>query len=251
MNTLTQQQPVQQAQEKAAAPETKPAKNSTPQGPKIEVKSVKHVFTADERNKFGDELARAIAGLRNTEAELDQVKASFKSRITEAEARIDRLSTDLCGGFEMREQRCQVIYFPKDRKKRYWLEHDDPAKVPFALEEDMTKDDYQSELIQAESKFEHRCEIELFPRTANDFGVLCVGCFKGRWYSALRVAIGIRTLNQRLDSEQQSDKTRWGAIRRSALYLEGWLVDMLGQDNAKGFKEPIEKALNAQKERVE
>jgi hypothetical protein len=248
-----------QANEKQEPPSTMSSDQKNGNGAikpplKIEVKSVKHTFTQDERNNIGGELARTIGGLRGIEAEFDQVKASFKARITEAEARIDKLSTDMVNGFEMRNAKCVVHYRPQDRKKDFIQEEDwnefGPEAHP-ALTEDMVPADFQAELIQAESAFDNRKEIELFPRANNDFGVMVLGSLKGRWYSALRIAIGQNVLNQRLDSEQPSDKTRWGAIRRQAVYLEQWLTEKLGKDNAKGFKDPIEKALNAQKELVE
>lgn len=252
MNTETIAQPVaaKQLQEKPAKVEPKPQENGKGQA-KIEIKSVKHVFTADERNRFGDDLARTIANLRGIEGELEQVKASFKSKITEAQARIDRLSTDLCGGFEMRDQRCQVRYFPKDRRKRYWLESANPDKDVPVLEEDMSKDDYQTELLNAESKFNHREEIVLFPRAGNDFGVMVVGETKGMWFAALRVQIGGNKLEERLDSEQACAKKRYDIIKRTGGRFADWLVERLGKDNAKGFQEPLEKAVLTQRERVE
>lgn len=243
---VTQEQPVKQ--------DPKPTKTDGAPPPKFEVKTIKHEFDSAERNQLGGDLARAIGGLRGIEAEFDQVKAHYKSKVTEAEARIDKLSTDLVNGFEMRERRCAVVYRPRDKKKDFIAEEDwnefGREALP-ALTEDMTQSDFQTELIQAESQFDNRTEIELFPRANNDFGVLVVGQLKGRWYSALRVAIGVHTLKQRLDSEQPSDKSRWGAIKRQATYLETWMLQELGKESAKGFKEPVEKALNAQKERVE
>jgi hypothetical protein len=221
---------------------------------KMEVKAVKHTFEPEERNQMGGDLARSIAALRGVEAEFDQVKASYKARQSEAEARIDNLSTALMNGFEMRNKKCVVNFRPRDRKKDFILEQDwneFGAEAQPAITEDMTPADFQAELIEAESAFENRSEIDLFPRTANDFGTLVVGSLKGRWYSALRIAIGAHVVNQRLDSEQPSDKTRWGAIKRQAIFLEQWLVEKLGRDNAKGFEEPIKKALNTEKERVE
>jgi hypothetical protein len=219
------------------------------QPPKIEIKAVKHEFTAVERNQIGSDLARAIAGLRGIEAEFDQVKAAYKARQSENEARIDKLSTDIMNGFEMRNEKCVVRYRPKDRKKDFYLDGMATDEYLPVLTEDMTASDFQAELIQAESAFENRSEIDLFPAAGGDFGAMILGSLKGRWYSALRVTVGAHSLNQRLDSEQPSDKTRWGAIRRQAIYLEQWLTEKLGKDSAKGFKDPIEKALNAQKER--
>ena len=40
--------------------------------PRIEVKSVKHTFSPEERNNLGSELARQIGNLRGIDAEFDQ-----------------------------------------------------------------------------------------------------------------------------------------------------------------------------------
>jgi len=245
--TNTEGQPVKQAKE------TKPSNGETAP-PKVEVMTIKHEFDSSERQQIGGDLARTIGSLRGIQSEFDQVKASYKAKITEAESNMNRLSTDLVNGFEMREQRCVVVFRPRDRKKDFIAEEDwnDFGKEALpALTEDMTQADFQTDLLQAESTFDRRCEITLFPRTANDFGLMIVGTLKGRWYSALRVTIGRHMLNQRLDSEQPSDKSRWGAIKRQALWLETWMLEELGKEAAKGFKEPIEKALNEQKEKVE
>ena len=89
---------------------------------KIEVKNVKHEFTQDERNQIGGDLARSIGEMRGIEGEFDQVKASFKARITEKESRIDALSTNLVNGFDYRNERCVVLFNRQEGKKYYYLE---------------------------------------------------------------------------------------------------------------------------------
>lgn len=231
--------------------EQKPAaKNGTP-APKFEIKAVRHSFTQDERNQFGGDLARTIGGLRGIEAEFDQVKASYKAKTTEAEARIDKLSTDLVNGFEMRQKRCFVIFNPKLKRKSFWLEGADASKDEPVLTEEMTREDFQADLIQAESKFNHRCEIEICPRAGSDFGLLIVGEYGGSWFAALRVSVGAQKLEERLDSEQPSAKKRFDIIKRAADRFTTWTVERLGKEAAKGFKDPLEKAVQSQKERAE
>lgn len=180
-----------------------------PDALKIEVKNVKHVFTEAERNALGDSLARTIGAKRGNEAEFDQVKSSFKAKITENEARIDRLSTDLVNGFEMRDKKCIVVFRPKDRQKDYYLEGTDPETQPLVTEE-MTRDDYQADLLQAESKFDLREEINLFQPQENDAGILAVGKLAGNWFTALRVKIGKLELTERLDSGHlRNVRTPW------------------------------------------
>ena len=60
-----------------------------------ETKTIKHTYTHEEREQLGSDLAQAFGGLRGIESELDSIKASYKSKTAEAEARIDRLSTDI------------------------------------------------------------------------------------------------------------------------------------------------------------
>lgn len=223
-----------------------PANNT----PKIEVKPIRHAFTSEERNQLGSDLARQIGTLRGVDAEFDQVKASYKAKQTEAEAKIDSLSTALMNGFEIRPTRVRVEYRPKERRKAYFLE-EAPADSEPVLVEDMTNDDFQADLLQAESKFEHREEIELFNRTASDRGVMVVGKFANSWYAALRVNIGQRRLEERLDSEQPSSKKRFDMITRAAGRFNEWLVDNLGKEAAKGFADAVVEAIQPHRERVE
>lgn len=231
----------------------------TPTAPKVEVKNVKHIFTEPERNQIGGDLARAIAGLRGTQAEFDQVKASYKARTTESEARIDNLSTSLMNGFDMRNEKCVVIYRPQDRKKDYYLERDwkewtDAATGEFIgapiQTEDMTADDFQAELIQAESKFDNREEIDLFSPTGTDRGVLVIGRFAGKWFGALRVTIGKISLSERLDSEQRSFKERPDAVAHGVKRATQWAKDNM-KEHAKGFEESFRAVAEAHKERAE
>lgn len=221
---------------------------------KTETKTVKHTFEPEERNQIGGDLARSIAALRGIEAEFDQVKASYKAKSTEAETRIDKLSTDLMNGFEMRNKKCVVVFRPRDRKKDFILEEDwneFGKEAHPALTEDMTPADFQAELLQAESAFDHRVEIPIIPQAGNDGGVLVVGQFSGKWFSALRVNVGVQALNERLDSEQPCFKKRFDAVQRPAKRLKEWLVEKFGKDLAKGFESHIDTAVDGQKERAE
>lgn len=219
---------------------------------------VRHEFTTEERTKIGNDLARQHGTLRHIEAELDQVKASYKARTAEAEANIDKWSTDLVNGFEMREKKCAVSYHPELRKKRFWLIESNGAIIkdafglPIQADEcDMTPDDFQAELIQAESKFELRAELPLFPTAGEDRGVLVVGRFDGRWFGALRIKIGGRKIEERLDSEQKSVKKRPDAVRAGCKRAVEWIESNLGKDNAKGFDAPVQAVIEANKEREE
>jgi len=217
---------------------------------RTEMRLVRHDLTPQERQNAGSDLAREIGKTRGVEQEFDQVKASYKARATECETRIDSLSTLLMNGFEMRQKACRVEFRPKDGKKDYFLpDHTDGD--PPVLTEDMTAEDFQQDLIQAESGFECREEIQLWLPAGSDRAVMAVGRLKDMWFAALRVHIGHRKIEERLDSEQACAKKRIDMIKRSAKRLQEWLVTTLGKDAAKGFEEAIYLAVEKQKEREE
>ena len=216
---------------------------------------MKHDFTTDEHRQLGGDLARCISSLRGIEAEFDQVKASYKSKTTEAEARIDKISTDITNGFEMRNERCVVVLDVKESKKHFYLESAlVKGEIPKGLEpvitEPLTDADRQTELLEAESKFDAREDIELFSPTESDSGILTVGRLGGKWFSALRIKIGTRVINERLDSEQPCSKKRPDQIKHALKRFTEWLEENLGREESKGFKNALElvKAGHAERE---
>lgn len=220
---------------------------------KTELKNIKHVFTPEERNQIGGDLARSIAALRGHEADFDNVKAGFKAKLTASEAQIDNLSTSLMNGFDMRNVKCVVVYRPKDRKKDYFIEEEHArlnGDTPPILTEDMTPGDFQSELVQAESKFDKREEIALFKSTETDRGVLVVGRLGDKWFSALRITIGKLVLEERLDSEQKCFKKRFDAVDMASKRAWKWLKQEL-KEQAGGFEAGLASMVDAHRERVE
>jgi len=213
-------------------------------------KNIKHTFSLDERDAIGGQLAQALGSLRCIEQEFDQVKASYKSKITEAEALIGSLQTDRVNGFCMRKARVTVEYDPKNRTKYFFLEGAPDGSDP-VLSEPMTAEDFQNDLVRSEQKFECRVEFELFPIVGGDYGFLIVGRYAKRWFTALRVRIGSKTLEERLDSEQKSVKQRYDAITQAMKSYNEWLVKNVGKESAAGFQDGIHKILTSQKEIVE
>jgi hypothetical protein len=118
------------------------------------------------------------------------------------------------------------------------------------ITEPVTDADRQTELIEAESKFEEREEILLFKPALDDFGTLVVGRLAGKWYAALRVRIGTREIKERLDGEQACCKRRPDMVMRACNRFNGWLDANLGQAAAQGFKNSVElvKAAHAERE---
>ena len=216
---------------------------------KFETKHVKHTFTVEERNTLGAELARALAHSRGLIAEFDSVKSSYKAQTAEAESKVMNISTAIMNGFEMRNKRCRVVFRPADKKKDFYPEDAKPDDLP-VLTEEMTKDDFQAELIQAESKFEKKQEITLFD-AGDDRGILVVGQLGNKWFSALRMKVGRCMLEQRLDSEQKAFKQRNDAITVASKAAMTWLTESLGKDTAAGFQDRIAAAIDPQMDRVE
>lgn len=220
---------------------------------KTEVKNIKHVFTDAEANEIGASLARAIGTLRGIETEFDQVKASYKAKTAEAESKIDALSTSRVNGFEFRNEKCVVVFRPKQREKDFYLEAEfteKDGKAPIILTEQMTHEDYALELFQAESVFDLRAELEIFKPIGDDNGKLIVGKFGKLWYQALRVKIGKLELNERLDSEQKGFKERADAVESAAKRFTDWSTKNF-KDQAKGFQDGLKALIDANKELAE
>jgi hypothetical protein len=220
---------------------------------KQESKTIVYKFSHDEREKLGGELARSFSTLRGIENEFDGVKADYKAKTTSAEANIDRLSTNITNGFEMRTLPCWCVFRMKDKQKDWYLSESDaveadPKKV--VLTENMGPDDFQQELIEAESKFDAREELQLFQAAEGDRGILVVGRLAGKWFSALRVKIGKLELNERLDAEQKCFTQRSDAVATAVKRVNAWAKDNL-KDLAEGFQAAFDKVAEENKERVE
>ena len=218
--------------------------------PRIETKSVKHTFTVDEVNQLNVDFRQSYSNLKAVESEFDNVKAVWKSKTTEAESRMETLSATLQAGFEMRQERCRVVLDPKQSKKFYYLETS-PEDAEPVLTEAMTEADFQTELLEAESKFDAREDIELFTPVNGDSGVMTVGRLDKKWFAALKVKIGTRIISERLDSEQTCSKKRGVMVERCLNRLNTWLKENLGHDEAKGFRNALNLVLAAHAEREE
>lgn len=217
--------------------------------PRIETKSVKHTFTTDEVNQLNVDFRQSYSNLKAVESEFDNVKAVWKSKTTEAESRMETLSATLQAGFEMRQERCRVVLDPKQSKKFFYLETAAQDADP-VLTEAMTEADFQTELLEAESKFDAREDIELFAPVNGDSGVMTVGRLDKKWFAALKVKIGTRIISERLDSEQTCSKKRSVMIERCLGRLNTWLKENLGHEEAKGFQNSLAlvKAAHAERE---
>lgn len=225
---------------------------------KTEVKNLRHNFTGEEKQELGGALARAFGAHRGVEAEFEGVRATYKAKLTESEARIDGLSTALMNGFELRDKECFVVFRPGKAEKDFYLtEFDAGCAINGSsngdkpvLTERMTPADFQQELIEAESIFDHREEIQLFQPAEGDRGILVVGQFAGKWFGAIRVKIGKLELNERLDAEQPCTKSRADAVATAIKRVKEWAKKNLGE-LAEGFKTAFNSVEEAHKERVE
>ena len=211
---------------------------------KTVTKRIQHTLTTKETAGLNVEFRNAFQNLKVILSEFDNVKATYKAKITEAESRMETLNATLTAGFDWRDEILVVIFDAKAGNRLYLLAGDvkaaqsDPelaANLKPVLVEKMTEEDYQTELLQAEAEFENREEIELFPPTKNDSGLLVVGRQAEKWFSALRVKIGTREITERLDNEQICSKKRYDQISRSCKRFTEWLTENLGEEEAKGF----------------
>lgn len=226
---------------------------------KVETRAIRHNFTPEEKQDLGYRLAQEFSNKVSILADFEAVKKDYKSKEATADAQIQQLHNSLINGFDIRATECFVVFRPRDKKKDFYLVADlkEKDERPFPYPEmrpvmtlDMDSGDFQQELIQAESKFDKREEIALFPAIEGNYGMLVVGAFAGKWFSALRIKIGKNVLDERLDSEQKAFKFREDAVKAAGKRGLKWFEDNL-QEHAKGFEEPIRKALEAQKGRVE
>lgn len=222
--------------------------------PLLVKKSVKHTFSPEEIASLNVDFGEAFDAVKSAEADFDAVKAVHKAKITEAESRMITLRATINAGFEMRVKELRCVFRPPDKKKDFYLllpagETYPPDFKPI-LTEDMTAEDFQQDLLQAESIFSHKKEITLWKAGA-DLGLLIVGQLRDRWYSALRANVGEMKLEERLDSEQPSFKERSGALTRASKRCQDWLIEVLGKEAAAGFRGGIETALSEELKKVE
>lgn len=214
--------------------------------PIIVRRTVKHTYTAEEREEKHMGLLNALAVKDAETAEFESLKAVHKSKISEAEAQVATLVSQLRAGFEPRAKDCRIEFRTSERKKDVYL----VETGVLVATEDMTSDDFQQDLLRAESVFERKAEVTLWD-AGMDKGVLVLGRLNGRWFSALRLRVGDKTLDQRLDSEQRSVTTRQAAIELAASECLAWLEERAGKECASGFRAKIMAASDSQKDKEE
>lgn len=227
--------------------------------PVIVKRHVKHTFTPDEIAQLNVEFRQAYSNLKAVEADIAAEKSRLKAKGDEAQASMDLKNATLQAGYEMREKECVVIFRPDDKKKDFFLlnqfiDNDAtksllPDQKP-VITEPMVQDDFEQDLIQADSAFNKRASIALWD-AGDDSGRLIIGEQRDRWFTALRGNVGDKKLSERLDGEQKSFKNRWDAIQGAVKRLNEWLKVNLGKDASKGFEESTAKAVEPEKEKVE
>jgi len=224
--------------------------------PEIEIKLIKHILTLEERDEIGGELAAAHSKLCEINGEFDQVKASYKAKVTEQESKIGRISSLRNAGYEMRNARCRVEYFPKEARKKYWLEFAD-AKADPVLIEDMSAADVQAKLIPDAPALDATHELILWDSEADGKCLMIIGRMKqeapkkDQWFAALDLRIGGESLCEELMNGQPTATVRQDIIARAAKRCKTWLVKAVGKEAAQGFHAQIDAAVESQKERVE
>lgn len=233
---------------------------TTTKKPLVVKKSVKHVFTDPEIAKLNIDFRQAYANLEAVEADAASVKSQLKAKVDEAAGRMKTLNATLQAGFEYRDTDCIVVFRPNDKQKDYYPVLDGKGELSVderiaageepTLTEAMTQEDFEQDLIRAESAFESRVEIELWD-VDRDSCKLVVGRQNGRWFTALRGNIGVHVLSERLDGEQRATKKRFDAVNLAGKRVGEWLRRNLGKEEAKGFEDRIIAIVEAQKDKVE
>lgn len=214
-------------------------------------RQVKHTFDPAEIAQLNVEFGQAYDALQTIEAEFASVKASYKAKLEEAGSRMVTLRATINAGFDLRLTELEVIFRPSDKKKDFFtIPKSDAEPSALVLSEDMSPEDFQQDLIQAESIFSKRKELTLWA-AGDDHGILIVGQLGGKWYSALRGNVGTVKLEERLDSEQKAYRTRISAITIAADRALKWLEETFGPETCKGFLEGINNVLKAEADKVE
>lgn len=137
---------------------------STKLKPIIVKKSVKHIFSPNETKQLNVDFRQSYANLKAVEADADSVKSQLKAKVTEAESRMETLNATLQAGFEMRDKECIVVFRPADRKKDFYLASPagDKLFMEPALTEAMTQQDFEQDLVQAESVFSDKTDLVMW-----------------------------------------------------------------------------------------
>lgn len=215
----------------------------------IVTKSVKYLFTNDEKMEFAIQLASSHGEARNLEDELAKIKSQFKAQAEAISGRVALLSQRIAGGMEYRDQPCAVVY-DAQKGRKYYFPVNGPAGQPAALEEAMTPSDYQQDLIIADSAFDDVTHLAVF-EAGNDYGQIIVGKQNEKWFSAVRMKIGNSEIAEKMDSESPSSKKRSDAISRASKRALEWIANQLGRDAAEGFKASFHEITRTNLELVE
>lgn len=214
--------------------------------PIIVKRQVKHVFTPAELAALNEQVLNAMAENSTAEQDATAMKATLKAHVEETKARMNSLAATARAKFEMREKDCSVTFrVPQKLKDITCIETGELVAT-----EPLTDSDLQMELVQAEKAFDPQSTIQLF-QAGVDKGIVIVGQFKNRWYSAARITIGGKKLEQRLDSEQKAFKERVDAINFAVKGAFAWIEEAFDSKVAAGFKASFDKTVEAQKEKAE
>lgn len=214
--------------------------------PLIVDRPVRHKFSDEEMAALARKLGGELDQLNAYKDEFDSIKSTWKGKIETSEANVSAIGSLCRSGFEFRITPCVVTFDVPAKLKRFFVaDTNEPAG-----EEKMTPDDYQAELLQAESVFDRRETIPLYDANT-DKGVIVVGMFKSRWYAAARLNVGEKRLTQRMDSEQKPYKNRFDAIQAVSKGALAWIEENVDVKAAKGFVDVFNKAIEPHKERAE
>lgn len=83
------------------------------------IETIKYQFTQEEHQSNCDQLARYNIEHNQIENEKKEVMSSYKAKLDENRARIDKFANYVSNGFEVKEENCEV-FLDFDRKKRVY-----------------------------------------------------------------------------------------------------------------------------------
>lgn len=214
--------------------------------PPPELKLVKHEFTSPERDELGGRLAQSISQLRGVEAELEQMKSAYKARVSECEARIEKLHTDRLNGFEMREKLCRVEFDISNRKKNFFPIDAPDAAFP-ALVERLTDADLQTRLPGLGTEpvtvtvlpddGETRGDFRLWPVVRNSRPLVA---------ATASFAVGDYELDESPDGSPAFGDQR-GALTAAVNRVRAWLIEKFDVGTADGFEPQLQAAIDSVK----
>ena len=112
--------------------------------PGARTKTVKHVYSVDEKQVIADDICRSQLEKESLEDEKKQSNKSYNSKLEKIESLISKLASDHRVGSEDRDKECYVIYNFEEKVKNYI----DTTSGELVHVENLVDSDYQMRIDQ-------------------------------------------------------------------------------------------------------